>query len=122
VASSTNENVAFTSNDPVYVDAQRPVAEVVARMDVAQQALDRGAPQLVDPALTQALLDAVDHEQEAQAFNGPGSNGQLLGLLNMGGINLLACNTSSGVTVVQKALQAARLGAEFRLQPAGSSR
>ena len=82
------DNAAVASQDLATVDLVAPVVTIAGHLDVSQQLFDL-APAGFDTYAFQDLRRAYDRNLEAQLLLGTGSAGQVLGALNVPGINLV---------------------------------
>jgi HK97 family phage major capsid protein len=79
-----SENVNVSNTDEQWQDLTVPVRTISGQQDVSRQALERG--QGVDELIYLDLTRAYGADLGYQVINGSGANGQLLGILNTGGI------------------------------------
>ena len=82
------DNAAVAGQDLVTTDITSPVVTISGQLDVSQQLFDM-SPAGFDTYAFQDLSRAYDRNLEAQMINGSGLNGQVLGALNVPGINTI---------------------------------
>jgi hypothetical protein len=102
-----SENVNVSNTDEVWQDLTVPVRTISGQQDVSRQALERG--QGVDELIYLDLTRAYGADLGYQVINGSGANGQLLGILNTGGIGAA---TAFGAAVTAQNLNSKIAGAE----------
>ncbi len=102
-STTTAENVAVHTQDPVLTDAEVSVETIAASVTVSRQVLDRSD---VDQFLNVELRRALDQEQELRLVQG---------LLESA--TTVACNTASQRDVARCTLQAARVASDQRNAP-----
>lgn len=84
-AIQATQNTAVSNTDMVVTDLTVPVVTIAGQQDVARQALERG--EQVDSFVYLDLARAHAANVDNQVINGSGSAGQMLGVVNTGGIN-----------------------------------
>ena len=88
------DNVAVASQDLATVDVVAPVVTVAGQLDVSQQLFDL-SPTGFDTYAFTDLTRAYDRNLEAQLLLGTGTSGQMLGALNVPGINTISGATAT---------------------------
>ena len=111
------DNSTATSQDLSTVDVVAPVVTVAGHVDVSQQLFDL-APQGFDMYASTDMLRAYNRQLEAQMLTGSGANGQMLGVLNVSGINTVNGSTTTTTAALWPLLgQAAAAVANTRFLP-----
>jgi HK97 family phage major capsid protein len=91
-----NDATPDSSSDIVDAAVTSNVVTISGHGDVSLQELDQSPPGAhLDWAFFKDLSEAYDAQLEAQLINGSGANGQLLGLLNVSGINTTSASAST---------------------------
>ncbi len=88
------DNAAVAGQDLATVDVVSPVVTVAGQLDVSRQLFDL-APMGFDTYAFTDLLRSYDKNLEAQLLLGTGSAGQVLGALNVPGINVVSGATAT---------------------------
>jgi HK97 family phage major capsid protein len=110
----TSENVNVSNTDETWQDLTVPVRTISGQQDVSRQALERG--QGVDELIYLDLTRAYGADLGYQVINGSGANGQLLGILNTGGIGAA---TAFGAAVTAQNLNSKIAGAQASIWAGG---
>jgi HK97 family phage major capsid protein len=90
----TADAQAVTSQDMTDTFVSAPVRTIAGQQDVAIQLLDQ-SPSAFDEITFGDLIADYNQQADTQAWNGSGSSGQLLGLLNVSGINAITYTDAS---------------------------
>ena len=88
------DNTAVAGQDLATVDVVAPVVTIAGQLDVSQQLFDL-APMGFDTYAFTDLLRAYDRNLEAQMLLGSGTAGQMLGVTNVAGINMVNGSTAT---------------------------
>ena len=88
------DNTAVAGQDLATVDVVAPVVTIAGQLDVSQQLFDM-APMGFDTYAFTDLLRAYDRNLEAQMLLGSGTAGQMLGVTNVAGINMVNGSTAT---------------------------
>lgn len=90
----TADNAAVTEQDIVTASVNAPVRTIAGQIDVALQLLDQ-SPIGMDQILFADLLADHAMQLDTQTLNGSGASGQLLGILNVSGVNAITYTDAS---------------------------
>lgn len=82
----TADAAAVTSQDLTDTSVSAPVRTIAGQQDVAIQLLDQ-SPVAFDEVVFADLIADYNQKLDTQCWNGSGASGQLLGVLNVSGIN-----------------------------------
>lgn len=96
IAGNTIDGQASPSGDLVTTDASSAVATISGQADVSMQLLEQ-SPSGFDTYAFVDLNRAYNRQLEQQLINGTGTNGQLLGVLNVSGVT--SVDGTSGTTI-----------------------
>ncbi len=87
-AIQTADNAAVSAQDLVTATVTAPVRTIAGQVDSALQLLDQ-SPVGFDEIVFEDLIADYYLQLDAQVLNGSGASGQLLGILNVSGINAI---------------------------------
>ncbi len=90
----TADNASVTSQDAVSGTVTAPVRTIAGNADIAMQLLDQ-SPINFDDVVFGDLIADYALQLDTQCLNGSGVSGQLLGILNVSGINAVSFTTGS---------------------------
>lgn len=88
------DNAAVTSTDLTTATISAPVRTIAGQQDVGLQLLEQ-SPVAFDDIVFGDLMADLEYRTEDQVINGTGSSGQVLGILNVSGINPISYTDAS---------------------------
>jgi HK97 family phage major capsid protein len=120
VASQASQNGSVSETDLVTTLLTRSTVTIAGQQDVSIQSLELANGAQVDRIIFEDLRAAYDAELDRQVLNGTGSDGQLLGLLNVDSINAVTYTDASptAAELYPKFVDAVQRIASNRFQPA----
>ena len=98
-AVQASENSTVSTTDEVWGNVTVPVATIAGHAPVSRQSLERGTPG-IDSIIFADLVGAYAVALDTQVISGTGSSGQMLGILNTGGIGLATAMGSAATAAL----------------------
>ena len=95
----TADNAAITSQDAISATVTAPVRTIAGNADIAMQLLDQ-SPINFDEVVFGDLFADYAVQLDTQCIGGTGASGQLLGILNVAGIQTVAFTTASPTMIL----------------------
>ncbi|MBX6356781.1 MAG: phage major capsid protein [Micromonosporaceae bacterium] len=99
-AVQASENTTVATQDPVETDLTVPVRTIAGYLPVSRQTLERAA--YSDQILFEDLIARYFATLDAQALNGSGASGEMLGVLNTAGVSSSTASTGTVAAVWPK--------------------
>lgn len=84
-AIQATENSSVSNTDQAWSNVTVPVVTIAGQQDISRQSLERAVG--IDQLIFQDLQAAYNVALDVQTLQGTGSSGQMLGILNTGGVN-----------------------------------
>ena len=95
----TADNAALSNQDIADTQVTASVKTVGGYVDVSLQLLEQSPHQIIDEVILQDLIADYNLQVDSQSLNGTGSSGQILGVLNVSGINTTTYTSGSPTQV-----------------------